>query len=141
MSDLSDVQLKMSKKIAQLTKVIFHLHTKNEENKSFKQAISNANEKEINLILEQCNRMVNQYKDALEKQQAGGNLVQKMKELETKHSKEKESSVADFEEYKRKTSQRENEINMMHQDKVENMKMDLSELKGRFEDRVEELKT
>jgi len=30
---------KMSKKIAQLTKVIFHLHSKNEENNSMQTAI------------------------------------------------------------------------------------------------------
>ena len=58
----------MSKKIAQLTKVIFHLHTKNEENKSFKQAVTNAYEKEVNQILSDCNNVISRYKEALEKQ-------------------------------------------------------------------------
>lgn len=38
---------KMSKKIAQLTKVIFHLHSKNEENSTSVTASNNAYEKEI----------------------------------------------------------------------------------------------
>jgi hypothetical protein len=38
---------KMSKKIAQLTKVIFHLHSKNEENNNAQTASNNAYEKEI----------------------------------------------------------------------------------------------
>jgi hypothetical protein len=42
---------KMSKKIAQLTKVIFHLHSKNEENNQMHTAISNAYEKEIEMLL------------------------------------------------------------------------------------------
>jgi hypothetical protein len=42
---------KMSKKIAQLTKVIFHLHSKNEENSQMHTAISNAYEKEIEMLL------------------------------------------------------------------------------------------
>jgi len=46
---------KMSKKIAQLTKVIFHLHSKNEENNQMQQAISNAYEKEIEQLLTQAN--------------------------------------------------------------------------------------
>jgi hypothetical protein len=46
---------KMSKKIAQLTKVIFHLHSKNEENNQAQQAISNAYEKEIETLLSQAN--------------------------------------------------------------------------------------
>jgi len=57
----------MSKKIAQLTKVIFHLHTKNEENKSFKVALSNAYEKEINTIMNDCNQIIDKYWDALER--------------------------------------------------------------------------
>ena len=56
----------MSKKIAQLTKVIFHLHTKNEENKSFKTALTNAYEKEINTILNDCNQVIDKYRNALE---------------------------------------------------------------------------
>jgi hypothetical protein len=46
---------KMSKKIAQLTKVIFHLHSKNEENNQMQQAVSNAYEKEIETLLSQAN--------------------------------------------------------------------------------------
>lgn len=84
--------------------------------------------------------MVNQYKEALEKQEAGGNIVEKLKELEKKHVMDKTRTNEEFEEFKRKTQQRENEINMMHQDKVENMKMDLSELKGRFDDQLTDLK-
>ena len=57
----------MSKKIAELTKVIFHLHTKNEENKSFKTALTNAYEKEINTIMNDCNSTISKYKEALDK--------------------------------------------------------------------------
>ena len=64
---LSDVQLKMSKKIAQLTKVIFHLHTKNEEHKSFRKSYQNAYEKEINTILRDANNVVNKYKEEMDK--------------------------------------------------------------------------
>ena len=42
---------KMSKKIAQLTKVIFHLHSKNEENNNAQTASNNAYEKEIEQLL------------------------------------------------------------------------------------------
>ena len=42
---------KMSKKIAQLTKVIFHLHSKSEENNLIATAQTNAYEKEIEILL------------------------------------------------------------------------------------------
>lgn len=58
---------KMSKKIAQLTKVIFHLHSKNEENSSYHTALSNAYEKEIETILRDANNIINRQKEALER--------------------------------------------------------------------------
>ena len=57
----------MSKKIAQLTKVIFHLHSKNEENQLYSTSLSNAYEKEIETILKDANSIINRQKDALEK--------------------------------------------------------------------------
>jgi hypothetical protein len=41
----------MSKKIAQLTKVIFQLHSKNEENSTYQSALTVTHEKEMEIIL------------------------------------------------------------------------------------------
>ena len=41
----------MSKKIAQLTKVIFQLHSKNEENSTYQSALTATHEKEMEIIL------------------------------------------------------------------------------------------
>ena len=49
---------KMSKKIAQLTKVIFHLHSKNEENNTLQTALQNAYEKEIETLLANANGVI-----------------------------------------------------------------------------------
>ena len=49
---------KMSKKIAQLTKVIFHLHSKNEENSAMQTAIQNAYEKEMETLLNSANGVI-----------------------------------------------------------------------------------
>lgn len=55
----------MSKKIAQLTKVIFHLHSKNEENNNSYTATNNAYEKEIEQLLIAANSVIAKQKDAL----------------------------------------------------------------------------
>jgi 5,10-methylenetetrahydrofolate reductase len=62
-----DVHHKMSKKIAQLTKVIFHLHSKNEENTQYQNALTGAYEKEIETILKDANNIINRQREALEK--------------------------------------------------------------------------
>jgi hypothetical protein len=93
----------MSKKIAQLTKVIYHLHTKNEENKSYSQALAKAHDKEIESILKDANRIVGKYKAAMEKQKDQADVKEKFKELE----KEKLESQAMFKEYKQQVAENE----------------------------------
>ena len=100
----SEIHNRMSKKIAQLTKVIYHLHTKNEENKSYVQALNNAHDKEIDNILKDANRIVGKYKGALEKQK---------KQEESKQDdlkvimQEKLESQGQFKEYKAQVAENE----------------------------------
>lgn len=82
----------MSKKIAQLTKVIFHLHSKNEENTQYQNAVSGAYEKEIETILKEANNIINRQKEALDKSKEAGNLKQMIKELEDKHASERKDT-------------------------------------------------
>ena len=49
---------KMSKKIAQLTKVIFHLNTKNDESDVHVKSVQTAYEQEIELVLKAANAKV-----------------------------------------------------------------------------------
>lgn len=99
----SEIHNRMSKKIAQLTKVIYHLHTKNEENKSYSQALAKAHDKEIESILKDANRIVGKYKVAMEKQKDQADVKEKFKELE----KEKLESQAMFKEYKQQVAENE----------------------------------
>lgn len=98
---------KMSKKIAQLTKVIFHLHSKNEENSAFSTALTNAYEKEIETILKEANNIINRQKEVLDKQKEQNNVKDKLKELEEKHSQEKKETQKQFEEFKARIKERE----------------------------------
>jgi 1,2-phenylacetyl-CoA epoxidase catalytic subunit len=90
---------KMSKKIAQLTKVIFHLHSKNEENSNMHTAINNAYEKEIEMLLQQANKTITSQKDALVKANDQANLKEKISELEAEHLAERKATQKSFGEY------------------------------------------
>ena len=76
---------KMSKKIAQLTKVIFHLHSKNEENTNVQTACNNAYEREIEQLLVAANLIIAKQKDALQKAQDGTSWKEKISQLEAAH--------------------------------------------------------
>lgn len=80
-----DVHHKMSKKIAQLTKVIFHLHSKNEENGQFQASLTGAYEKEIETILREANTVVSRQKEALEKAREQANVKAMIREVEERH--------------------------------------------------------
>lgn len=76
---------KMSKKIAQLTKVIFHLHSKNEENNNALTASNNAYEKEIEQLLISANQVIAKQKDALKQAQDGTSWKEKIAAIEQSH--------------------------------------------------------
>ena len=69
---------KMSKKIAQLTKVIFHLHMKNEENGLMHTCIKNAYEKEIETLLTQANSVILKQKESLQKALEAQNVKERI---------------------------------------------------------------
>jgi hypothetical protein len=83
---------KMSKKIAQLTKVIFHLHMKNEENGLMHTCIKNAYEKEIETLLTQANSVILKQKESLQKALEAQNVKERIKSIEQQHLAEKEAS-------------------------------------------------
>jgi undecaprenyl pyrophosphate synthase len=76
---------KMSKKIAQLTKVIFHLHSKNEEHLQFSTSLTNTHEKEMEIILKEANEIISKQKSDLSKAKENNKLAEKIKELEKEH--------------------------------------------------------
>lgn len=90
----------MSKKIAQLTKVIFHLHSKNEENNNAQTATNNAYEKEIEQLLIAANGVIAKQKDALQRAQEGNNWKEKISQIEAAHLREKNESQEAFKSYK-----------------------------------------
>lgn len=83
---------KMSKKIAQLTKVIFQLHSKNEENNLAQQAIGSCHEKEMEIVLRQANEIILKQKDEIAKLKDGKDLKEKIKSIEQQHLKERKES-------------------------------------------------
>eukprot|EP00003_Mantamonas_plastica_P025012 TRINITY_DN4806_c0_g1_i5.p1 TRINITY_DN4806_c0_g1~~TRINITY_DN4806_c0_g1_i5.p1 ORF type:complete len:128 (+),score=15.96 TRINITY_DN4806_c0_g1_i5:3-386(+) len=62
----SELHLKMSKKIAQLTKVIYQLNTKNEDHEVELKGLADAYEHEIDEILRDAYKKINSFREQLE---------------------------------------------------------------------------
>lgn len=131
---------KMSKKIAQLTKVIFHLHSKNEENEAYRQAINSAYEREIETILKDANGMIAKQKEALVKATENANVGEQIKKIEETHEREKKETARQFEEYKQKVKDKEGQLEKDYQTKYNELKLEVMEAKKGFENRCTEFK-
>ena len=131
---------KMSKKIAQLTKVIFHLHSKNEENVNMQTAIQNAYEKEIETLLGNANSVITKQKEQITKAQEGTNWKEKIKQLEAEHIAEREASQQEFKDYKVALLTKEQTLEGVHKTRVSEMRTEVADLKKGFDNRVMEFK-
>ena len=65
-----DLHTKMSKKIAQLTKVIYHLNTKNEDHQTEIDYINKNHQSELQQILRDATAKISKFKEAVEGRQA-----------------------------------------------------------------------
>lgn len=74
-----DFHHKMSKKIAQLTKVIYHLNTKNDDHEFQLKNLTDTYESEIEEILQDTSRKINHFRDLLEKKRNDGKLEEAIK--------------------------------------------------------------
>ena len=113
---------KMSKKIAQLTKVIFHLHSKNEENSNMQKAIENAYEKEIETLLSNANSVITRQKEQITKAQEGSNWRDKIRQLESEHVSEREASQRQFQDYRVALQSKEQKLEEDHKARIADMK-------------------
>jgi hypothetical protein len=65
-----DLHHKMSKKIAQLTKVIYHLNTKNEDHQSEIDILTQQHQMEVQQILRDAATRIGKFKEMIDSKQA-----------------------------------------------------------------------
>eukprot|EP00927_Polykrikos_kofoidii_P017576 TRINITY_DN18020_c0_g1_i2.p1 TRINITY_DN18020_c0_g1~~TRINITY_DN18020_c0_g1_i2.p1 ORF type:complete len:1107 (-),score=322.83 TRINITY_DN18020_c0_g1_i2:160-3327(-) len=74
--DRDEIHHKMSKKVAQLTKVIFHLNTRNDEADLHLASVTDAYEKEVEQIVQDANGKIHKLVQVVEKSRADGGKKQ-----------------------------------------------------------------
>ncbi|XP_059556186.1 protein FAM184A isoform X8 [Myotis daubentonii] len=131
-----DLHLKMSKKIAQLTKVIYALNTKNDEHESAIQALKDAHEEEIQQILAETREKILQYKSRVTEE---SDLKRKIQVLEASledHMKMKQQALAEFEAYKHRVEDMQLCAEAQHVQRIVTMSRELEEIRRKFEERL-----
>ncbi|XP_035182028.1 protein FAM184B isoform X3 [Oxyura jamaicensis] len=91
-----EIHVKMCKKIAQLTKVIYALNTKNDEQEASIQALRDAHEEEIQHILAETRETILQYKSKAEEEQLLRKHIQALEIAVEQHKRLKEEALAEL---------------------------------------------
>jgi len=132
-SDFPDIHNNMSKKIAQLTKVIFFLNTRCDDNDSIIQNIMSCYEQEMNNIVDSTNSIIQKFKSANDSQA-------KMKEIEKAYEdfreiteNERIKASMEFDRFKKALEEKERDIKSVNEKKLSSYEQEVSLLKNKLE--------
>lgn len=110
MAEFPDLHHHMSKKIAQLTRVIFTLNTSKEEAEIYHKAQADAYEKEIDRIVREANSIISKQKELLERHKSIGDPAALISSIQIQYEEAKSRAVTDLAVFKKQTEDRENKI-------------------------------
>uniref|UniRef100_A0A8V0Y7J5 Protein FAM184A/B N-terminal domain-containing protein n=2 Tax=Gallus gallus TaxID=9031 RepID=A0A8V0Y7J5_CHICK len=102
-----EIHMQMCKKIAQLTKVIYALNTKNDEHEDSIQALREAHEEEVQHILAEMKETIVQYKSKVEEEQLLRKHIQALETAVEQHRRVKEEALAELTQCKKQVEERE----------------------------------
>ncbi|XP_054247645.1 protein FAM184B [Indicator indicator] len=102
-----EMNVKMCKKIAQLTKVIYALNTKSDEHEASIQALREAHEEEIQRILAETRETILQCKSKAEEEQQLRKRIQALEFEVEQHKRLKEEALTELTLWKRQVEERE----------------------------------
>ncbi|XP_071892174.1 protein FAM184A isoform X7 [Anas platyrhynchos] len=131
-----ELHFKMSKKIAQLTKVIYALNTKNDEHEAAIQALKDAHEEEIQQILAETREKILQYKSKVAEEMDLKRKIQVLEESLEDHKKMKHQALTEFEAYKGRVEDMQLCAEAQHVQRVVTMSREVEEIRKKFEERL-----
>nr|XP_054346326.1 protein FAM184A isoform X3 [Pongo pygmaeus] len=131
-----EMHLKMSKKIAQLTKVIYALNTKNDEHESAIQALKDAHEEEIQQILAETREKILQYKSKVTEELDLRRKIQVLEASLEDHIKMKQQALTEFEAYKHGVEDMQLCAEAQHVQRIVTMSREVEEIRRKFEEKL-----
>uniref|UniRef100_A0A8C9HZJ7 Family with sequence similarity 184 member A n=1 Tax=Piliocolobus tephrosceles TaxID=591936 RepID=A0A8C9HZJ7_9PRIM len=126
----------MSKKIAQLTKVIYALNTKNDEHESAIQALRDAHEEEIQQILAETREKILQYKSKVTEELDLRRKIQVLEASLEDHIKMKQQALTEFEAYKHRVEDMQLCAEAQHVQRIVTMSREVEEIRRKFEEKL-----
>ena len=108
----------MSKKIAQLTKVIYHLNTKNEDHALELESLNAQHESEIDQILRDAADKINRFKEQISQRKAQAEATAMLDRMTTQYEAEKKEAREEMRTFKLKARDVEEDLHRTYETKV-----------------------
>ena len=134
-----DIYDRMCKKISQLTRVIFVLNTKNDENEALIESIVDSYEKEIESLTIESNNILNSMKKTIDKTAETLNSEDKIKQIKKKYDDSLTQYNSDYEKYKKDINHKLNKSIVEYNEKVEKMRVEFNEVKKAYDIKLSEI--
>uniref|UniRef100_A0A7N9AZC8 Family with sequence similarity 184 member Ab n=1 Tax=Mastacembelus armatus TaxID=205130 RepID=A0A7N9AZC8_9TELE len=131
-----DLHLKISKKIAQLTKVIYALNTKNDEHEAAIATLKEAHEEEVQQILSETREKILQYKSKISDEMDLKRRIQSLEESVELHERMKRQALAEFESYRQRVEDMQLCTEAQHTQRVVSMSREVEEMRRSFEEKL-----
>ncbi|KAK2948211.1 hypothetical protein BLNAU_16830 [Blattamonas nauphoetae] len=135
-----DIMRQMSKKIAQLTRVIYQLHTKNDDYELELQRISENSQAEVSMIIEETKQKIATMQKALDEAKSQNNSREALKELTSKYESEKQQAYAEFSTFQRQATQNEQRLKEISELRIRELVKEVSTAKESFDKQIAQLK-
>ena len=137
MRAMEDLSLRMSKKVAQLTKVIYHLNTRNEEQVFDLQDMSEHYESEMEIILRDTAERINSFRQQAEQRAGEERAAAAVKELRTTTETRCLTLEAEFKLYRQRTEERIAVAKREAQARVDALVTEVETVKRGFKEQVQ----
>ncbi|XP_015242062.1 PREDICTED: protein FAM184A-like isoform X2 [Cyprinodon variegatus] len=131
-----DLHLKMSKKIAQLTKVIYALNTKNDEHEEEIESLKEAHEDEVQHIVTETRDKIMQYKSKMADEADLRRRLASLEESVELHDHMKRQALAEFEMYRQRMEDSQLCTEAQHTQRVVSMSREVEEMRRDFEEKL-----
>ena len=118
---------KMNRKISQLTRVVYILNSKNDENESIMESITSAFESEMQSVSREANQVIKKMKNQIDKIRLQTNPEEKLNLINDKYEKSLQSFKNEYDKLKKESQKKTKSLSDEYNDKYNKMMKDLVE--------------
>lgn len=130
---LNDIHVKMSKKIAQLTKVIYALNSKNDESESLISNLKTQYEEEKEQLILETNNKIQELKAKIIFSNDQSKKINSLEATIREYEIQKERAIKEMEQFKLSSIENEESLVMAHRDEIIELNQMLEKLKIDYE--------